>query len=293
MPAWCSWVMIVQVAIVYFFATIAKFYPDWLDGTFTKNLLDRSVKNEALHDIFTQKWFYMFIAYAGIAFDLLIVPLLLFKKTRTWAFIASLIFHIFNSITLQIGIFPYFALSFAVFFYPPEKMRSLFFKKKPQVTTQETGQEYKSTLYYFFIPYLIIQLLLPIRHHFIKGDVFWTEEGHRLSWRMMLRTRNGFTHYKVVDKKTNQTIFYNINSKLTSKQFNSMRTKPDMIWQFAQRIKKEFKEMGRDVAVYANTSAGVNGAPMRKLINPDVDLGEAKWDYFFHNDWILLHEDEQ
>lgn len=294
MPAWCSWVMIAQVAIVYFFATIAKFYPDWLDGTFTKNLLDRSVKNETLHDIFTQKWFYLFIAYAGIAFDLLIVPLLLFKKTRTWAFIASLIFHIFNSITLQIGIFPYFALSFAVFFYPPEKMRSLFFKKKPQVTTiRETEKDYKSTLYYFFIPYLIVQLLLPVRHHFIKGDVFWTEEGHRLSWRMMLRTRNGYTRFKVVDKNTNETIVYNINSKLTPKQFNSMRTKPDMIWQFAQRIKKEFKEIGRDVAVYANTSAGVNGAPMKKLIDPDVDLGEAKWDYFFHNDWILLHEDEQ
>ena len=294
MPAWCSWVMIAQVAIVYFFATIAKFYPDWLDGTFTKNLLDRSVKNETLHDFFTQKWFYLFIAYAGIAFDLLIVPLLLFKKTRTWAFIASLIFHIFNSITLQIGIFPYFALSFAVFFYPPEKMRSLFFKKKPQITTiQETGKDYKSTLYYFFIPYLIIQLLLPIRHHFIKGDVFWTEEGHRLSWRMMLRTRNGYTRFKVVDKNTNEIIFYNTNSKLTPKQFNSMRTKPDMIWQFAQRIKNEFKEMDRDVAIYANTSAGVNGAPMKKLIDPDVDLGEAKWDYFFHNDWILLHEDKQ
>ena len=293
MPAWCSWVMIVQVAIVYFFATIAKFYPDWLDGTFTKNLLDRSVKNETLHDIFTQKWFYMFIAYAGIAFDLLIVPLLLFKKTRTWAFIASLIFHIFNSITLQIGIFPYFALSFAVFFYPPEKMRSLFFKKKPQVTGEQTGSEYKNTLYYFFIPYLIIQLLLPVRHHFIKGDVFWTEEGHRLSWRMMLRTRNGFTRFKVVDIKTNEIIVYNINSKLTRKQYNSMCTKPDMIWQFAQRIKKEFKKMGRDVAVYANTSAGVNGAPMKRLIDSDADLGEAKWDYFFHNEWILLNEDQQ
>ena len=107
MPAWCSWVMIAQVTIVYFYATLAKFYPDWMDGTFTKNLLDRSVTNQALHDIFTQKWFYLFIAYAGIAFDLLIVPLLLFKKTRTIAFVASLIFHLFNSITLQIGIFPF------------------------------------------------------------------------------------------------------------------------------------------------------------------------------------------
>jgi len=187
MPAWCSWIMIAQVAIVYFFATVAKFYPDWLDGTFIKNLMDRSVKNPVLHDIFIQKWFYLFIAYSGMVFDLLIVPLLLFKKTRTAAFIASLIFHIFNSITLQIGIFPFFALSFVVFFYPPEKMRSLFFKKKPAVQEYGITYEHKGLLYYFFIPYFIIQLALPVRHHFMKGDVLWNVEGHMISCRMMLR----------------------------------------------------------------------------------------------------------
>ncbi|WP_417352458.1 HTTM domain-containing protein [Flavobacterium alkalisoli] len=293
MPAWCSWVMITQVTIVYFFATIAKFYPGWLDGTFTKNLLDRSVTIPVLHDIFTQKWFYLFIAYAGIAFDLLVVPLLLFKKTRTWAFIASLIFHLFNSITLQIGIFPFFALSFVVFFYPPEKIRSIFFKKKPVITEEIAlkGSPYKTTLYYFFIPYLIVQLALPLRHHLIKGDVFWTEEGHRLSWRMMLRTRNGYTTYKVVDKKTGKPIPYNVHTKMTRKQYNSMCTKPDMIWQFAQRIKKEQAQKGIDVAIYAQTEAAVNGAPLKKLINSTVDLGEAEWHYFSHSPWIILYED--
>jgi ABC-type multidrug transport system fused ATPase/permease subunit len=149
MPAWCSWVMIAQVAIVYFFATIAKFYPDWLDGTFTKNLLDRSTSG-AFHEIATQKWFYLFIAYAGIFFDLLVIPLLLFKKTRTIAFIASLIFHIFNSITLQIGIFPFFALTFVVFFYPPEKIRKLFFRKKPQLINPGYTDEGKAVFKYFF-----------------------------------------------------------------------------------------------------------------------------------------------
>ena len=38
MPQWCSWVMIGQVAIMYFFAALAKFYPGWLDGSFPKLL---------------------------------------------------------------------------------------------------------------------------------------------------------------------------------------------------------------------------------------------------------------
>jgi len=291
MPAWCSYVMIIQVSIVYFFATLAKFYPDWLDGTFTKNLLDTTVTNPALHDIMTQKWFYLFIAYAGIAFDLLVVPLMLFKRTRTVAFIASLIFHIFNSVTLKIGIFPFFALSFAVFFFPPDKIRKVFFRKKPQTEQRSYTPEAKVIFYYFFVPYLIIQVLLPLRHYFIAGDVLWTEEGHRLSWRMMLRSRAGDTEFKVVDKATGKEVFYSTYTELTPKQRTGMNTRPDMIWQTAQRIKQHFAQQHTDVAVYAHTRVSINGGPYRDLIDPKVDLAAAEWDYFFHCPWILLPRD--
>lgn len=293
MPAWCSWIMIFQVTIVYFFATLAKFYPDWLDGTFIKNLLADSVSNNNLRDIMTQKWFYLFIAYAGIAFDLLVIPLLLYKKTRTIAFVASLIFHLFNSVTLQIGIFPFFALSFVVFFYPPEQMRKLFFKNK--YASADRGKityENRSILIYFFIPYFIIQLALPVRHYFIKGDVLWTEEGHRLSWRMMLRTRYGDTDFKIVDKKTGRELYFHFTRELTHKQKASMETKPDMIWQMAQRLKKHFAEKGKDVAVYANTLVSINNGPYRRLIDPETDLTIADWNYFSHSDWVLLYDNE-
>jgi vitamin K-dependent gamma-carboxylase len=292
MPAWCSWVMIIQVSIVYFFATLAKFYPDWLDGTFTKNLLGGTVTNPTLHNIVTQKWFYLFIAYAGIAFDLLVVPLLLFKRTRTIAFIASLIFHIFNSITLKIGIFPFFALSFAVFFFPPLKIRKVFFRKKPEAELLTYTPEAKGVFLYFFIPYLIIQLLLPLRHYFIAGDVLWTEEAHRLSWRMMLRNRAGDTDFKVVDKATNGLIFYDLYSALTPKQRSGMVTRPDMIWQTARRIKQHFAKQGKDVAVYATTRVSINGRPYKDLIDNTVDLASAKWDYFYHCPWIIIYDSE-
>jgi vitamin K-dependent gamma-carboxylase len=292
MPAWCSWVMIAMVSIVYFYATLAKFYPDWLNGTFARQLLSRSVTNDSLREIMTQKGFYLFIAYSGIVFDLFVVPLMLFKHTRTIAFIASLIFHIFNSITLQIGIFPFFALSFAVFFFPPERIRSIFFKKKPALTNQNptTTTEGILILKYFFVPYLIIQLVLPLRHNFIKGDVLWTEEGHRLSWRMMLRSRNGNTHFNVIDKSTNNELFYDAFSDLTPKQEAGMGTRPDMIWQMAQYIKQKFKNQGTDVAVYANTKVAINEGPYDVLIDPAVDLTSVPWNYYTHCPWILLYD---
>jgi hypothetical protein len=241
----------------------------------------------------TQKWFYLFITYAGMAFDLLVVPLMLFKRTRTIAFVASFIFHIFNSITLQIGIFPFFALSFAVFFYPPDAIRKVFFKKKP--IAKDVGQptnEGKNILYYFFVPYLTVQLLLPLRHYLIAGDVLLTEEGHHLSWRMMLRTRNGYTDFKITDKKTGEKLVYTIGEELTPKQLHGMETKPDMIWQMAQRIKKHFKDKGKEVVIYADTRVSINNGAYQTLIDPKTDLATAKWDYFFHCDWIVLPENK-
>ncbi len=38
---------------------------------------------------------------------------------------------------------------------------------------------------------MIWQVYLPVRHYFIPGNVFWTEEGHRMAWRMMLRNKAG------------------------------------------------------------------------------------------------------
>ena len=287
MPYWISLLFIIQVAIVYVFASIAKFYPDWLDGTFTRNLLADSTNVIALKKLFLQKWFYLFIAYMGIVFDLLIVPLLLFKKTRMLALLASLTFHLFNAIFLEIGIFPFFALTFALFFYEPETIRSVFLRKKTSIETENGHSNYygKKIVYFLIIPYLIIQLLLPLRHHFIEGDVLWTEEGHRLSWRMMLRERNGFIHIRIKDLKTGKLSVYDYRKNLTDKQIQNLATKPDFIWQYCQYIKKEFK--GKEIAIFIECKNSINRKEYKTLIDPKFDMAKAKWNYFRHNEWLL------
>ncbi len=180
-----------------------------------------------------------------------------------------------------------------MFFYPPEKIRSIFLKRKP--AAQDAGtitNEGRNTLVYFFIPYFILQLILPLRHYFINGDVLWTEEGHRLSWRMMLRTRSGDTDFKIINKKTGEPLFYNFSDDLTHKQRSGMETKPDMIWQMAQRIKQHFASQNIDAAVYANTNVSVNNGPYQALIDPKTDLASVSWDYFSHCDWVLLPDNK-
>lgn len=290
MPNWCRFVLIFQISIVYFFAVVSKLYADWLDGSYISLLLNGDDKDVFVKGLFDQHWFHLFIAWSGIAFDLLIVPMLLFKRTRTAAFIAALFFHLFNAIVLQIGIFPFFALSFVLFFYPPELIRKIFLRKFNVIPSGVETYRTKWVLF-FFIPYFIIQLALPIRHHFIKGDVLWTEEGHRLSWRMMLRQKQGFASYKVIDRKTKQPLFYDYMSHLTRKQQGFASVKPDGIWQMAQHIKKEFAAQGKDVAVYVNAMVAVNGGPMRSFVDPNVDLAHTDWDAFKHAEWILLNDE--
>lgn len=290
MPQWCSWVMIGQIFIMYFFAALAKLYPDWLDGTFPKILFEHS-PFQSLKPLLNHHSFHLFIAYSGIAFDLLIIPLFLYKKTRTIAFISALFFHLFNAIFLQIGIFPFFALTFIVFCYPPDSIRKLFFKKKPLLELTTESYRSRPLLIWFFIPYFIIQLILPIRHWFIPNDVLWTEDGHRLSWRMMLRTRNANLQYRIIDKDTDTLIPYNYRKRLTPKQQRFVAANPDGIWQMAQIIKKEFNEKGQDIAIYADVQLSINGGTYYTFIDPNVDLASAKWNYFGHDNWVEVPEE--
>jgi vitamin K-dependent gamma-carboxylase len=213
---------------------------------------------------------------------------LLFKKTRKYAFFASIFFHLFNSIVFQIGIFPYLSLAFSLFFFEPKTIRDLFLKKKAFYDLEKiTVPKYSKVLVSLFSVYFLIHIALPLRHHFFKDDVLWTEEGHRLSWRMMLRAKTGSVTYSVIDEETNNAITIKLNDYLTQKQQRGVTTKPDMIWQFAQHLKQDFFKKGSSVKVYVRAYVSVNGKPTKQLIDPKVDIANEEWHHFKHHRWIL------
>ncbi|WP_298550247.1 HTTM domain-containing protein [uncultured Algibacter sp.] len=288
MPQWCRWVIILQLFIVYSYASIAKLYPDWLDTSVIELMMKGKKDYVFVGDFLQQKWLHYVLAYGGILFDGLIVPLLLLKRTRKYAFVVSIFFHLFNSFIFQIGIFPYMSLAFSLFFFQPEVIQKLFLKKKPFYSeTQVLVSPLKIPLIIIFSVYFIIQIGLPLRHYFIEDNVLWTEEGHRLSWRMMLRVKSGQTSYYVENKDTGKRTYINLNKYLSAKQKNSASTKPDVMWQFAQRLKQDFKSKGQDVAVYINSKVSINGKPYKTLINPDINIANVEWEVFKHSHWIL------
>lgn len=291
-PRWCLTIFKIQLWIVFSFAAINKFYPGWVDGHFIEVALRSKQNYWLIGDLLQEDWLQKVVIFGGIVFDLIVIYFLLWKRTRGVAFITAIAFHLFNSLVFQIGIFPYLMIGICVLFFEPESIRKRFFPKKPllalaenQHTSLKAG---RFALAVVFAIYFAFQIYLPLRHHLYKGDVFWTEEGHRLAWRMMLRVKYGSLDYSVVDKSSGEIFMVSPIDYLTPKQVAATTTKPDMIWQLAQRIEKDFKKKGiQEVEIYAKTSVSLNGSARHPIIDPDTDLTKVKWQSFKHSDWIL------
>jgi len=284
MSNWCKLILIFQISCVYIFGGIAKIYPDWLDGTFTKIMLASKSSFPVIGSYFTKSYFYMTIAYGGILFDLFVIPLLCFKKTRIFGFLISILFHSFNSIVFQVGVFPYLSMSFALFFFSDSKIQQLFLPKKKYFTATKTNNTSQKTIALLSF-YCFLQLFLPLRQYFIQGNTFWTEEAHKMSWRMMLRSSSGYTYFKIKNSDTQKTQEHYPNN-LSNSQIGLLNTKPDVIWQYAQLLKKQENEKGNSVEVYAISHKSLNGRPRQEFIDPTVDLANTSWNYFSHQPWI-------
>jgi len=289
MPRWVWLVIVLQLFIVYTYASVAKLYAGWFDGSFFEILLRPKQHYYLVGELLQEKWVHTVMAWFGFLFDLTTIPLFLNRKTRVPAFIAAVFFHLFNSFIFHIGIFPYLSLAFALFFFSSEKINKYILRGKKEFYT---GSEikvpaYRNLLITVLGIWFVIQIGLPLRHWFFQDDVLWTEEGHRLSWRMMLRAKSGRSTFKVVETGTKDTIIIEKTDYLSAKQNRAINSKPDLIWQFAQRLKRDYAEKGKDVQVFADARVSVNGQGYHQFTNPKVDLANLPWHQFKHNDWIL------
>jgi hypothetical protein len=134
---------------------------------------------------------------------------------------------------------------------------------------------------------MAMHLLLPLRHHLYPGDVAWTEEGHRYSWRMMLRSKIGFGKFKVVNQDTGEETIVRPRDYLSERQERKLYGHPDMILQFAHFLEKEFEAEGQEVAVYANIRCKLNYRDYHDYIDPERDLTQVEWSFWAPSDWIL------
>jgi len=140
---------------------------------------------------------------------------------------------------------------------------------------------------YALITYICFQLIFPFRFLLYPGNMYWTEQGYRFSWRVMLMEKAGYTTFHIYDPETGKIEQVNNYKYLTKTQEKQMSTQPDMILQFAHFLKEKYREKGFvNPQVTAESYVTLNGRRSKPFIDPAVNLVEIE-EGWGHKTWVL------
>ncbi len=297
-PTWVLYAIRSQLALVYFFAGLAKLGPDWLFQAMPLRIwLRANTDLPLLGQLFDEVWMAYVMSWSGAFYDLTIVFFLLWRKTRFLAYLAVIGFHVMTALLFHIGMFPWIMIvSTLIFFSEKDYLRVanfirrlfkkpiLFFNNQNLVNTFKPN---RAVLVLTIISLsFLFQIGMTLRHNFYPSNVLWSEEGFRFSWRVMLVEKTGLAIFTVKDPNTNKIWEVYPCEYLTPQQEKQMSFQPDMILQFAHFIEDKFREEHEDLEVYADVYVSLNGRSSTPYINPEIDLTKESYD-LATKDWVL------
>lgn len=301
-PSWCIDSIKLLMGIVYFYAGLAKLNSDWLFKAMPLKIwLPSKYDLPFMGDLFQQEWVHYVFSWSGMIYDLAIPFLLLYKPTRSFAFFLVVVFHVLTRILFPIGMFPFIMIFSALIFFDAgfhhrileiiarifRLRKSLFDNGKLLVFTSQKRNILVGLLGCFFM----LQLLFPWRYLLYPGELFWTEEGYRFSWRVMLMEKAGYAQFRVVDGRSGKSFYVNNGNFLTPFQEKQMSFQPDFILQYAHYLEDHFHDKGyEDIQIYVDSYVALNGRKSAPFINPRVNLLNYE-DNFEHKTFILPFND--
>lgn len=298
-PRWTIDSIKLLLGIVYFYAGLAKLQPDWLfDAMPLKIWLPSRYDLPFLGDLLQENWVHYAFSWGGAIYDLTIPFLLLNKKTRIFAFILVVIFHVLTRVLFPIGMFPYIMIMSALIFFDANVHNTILnwfsniFKIDHSKFDSESILFYPVTTWiklrnWILIGFFVLQILIPFRFLLYPGHLFWTEQGFRFSWRVMLMEKAGYAKFKIVDGESGKRFYVDNLDFLTNQQEKMMSTQPDMILQYAHFLGDHFASQGhQNLEVYVESYVALNGEVSKPFIDPKRNLLEIE-EGFRHKEWIL------
>jgi hypothetical protein len=135
--------------------------------------------------------------------------------------------------------------------------------------------------------FLAVQIMVPLRHLAYPGNVRWTEEGYRFSWRVLVTEKTGLIKFRVTSSAFDGERLVYPEEYLTPLQAERMAYQPDMILATTHVIRDDFIDRGHEgVEVRADAYVTYNGRSATRLIDPSVDLARVDAG-MGHKPWIL------
>ncbi|HMJ13296.1 MAG TPA: HTTM domain-containing protein [Polyangiaceae bacterium] len=271
-PGWCYALLRCQVALVYLFAGFAKLNRDWLlHAEPLRTWLQAHVDLPLIGPWLGSATAAYAMSWAGAAFDLGVVPLLLWKRTRALAYAFACLFHVGIWLLFPIGVFSWVMLVAATIFFAPDWPRALRLPLRRARTAEPAAPRLTQLGLLLALGYVAIQVLVPLRFLLYPGNVNWTEEAFRFAWRVMLIEKTGSVEYRVA--AGDRVFVVQPRAELTPVQYKMMSSQPDMVHQYALSLAERFEARGfHGVRVYADAWATLNGRHSQRLIDPSRDL---------------------
>ncbi len=291
-PAWALYLLRFQVAVVYVNAGRAKLSADWLLHAQPLGIwMNARTGTPLIGNLLAEPWIPYVMSWSGFLFDTLIVVFLSWRRTRLFAYGLVVLFHSLTHVFFDIGLFPFLMTVGALVFFPPDWPRTLWARltRRPASPVEVSSPPSRLPAWGLgaIAAFCLVQLLLPLRHLAYDGNVLWTEQGMRWSWKVMVREKNGSVTYQVRSRDSGRVWRVNPAQYLTLRQMNEMSGQPDLILQLAHHIAQDFQTRGvGPVEVRAEAWVSLNGRPPRLLIDPDFDLTSAL-DGVLPAEWIL------
>ncbi len=309
-PNWSRFWLCAQLEIILLYAGIVKINHDWLNlEPMRLWMTNRSQDEAALFQFLTQDWGIAAASYGAIALHLIGAPLLLWRRTRLAVFCLYAFFHLTNAMVFDIGIFPFMTLAATLLLFDPDwprqvvrwwltrqnadtghRWHALTVPAESAPHSGPAGATSRRLLSVMIVTgvciWLVLQVVVPLRHLAAPGNVAWNEDGHQFSWRMKLRSKQGTVRFIVVSEDGKRTVV-NPANHLNPRQVRTIACIPDLIWQFARFLDERHRGIdGQDVKVYAQASCSLNDRPAANLVDNRVDLSSIPRDEPVSH-WIL------
>lgn len=292
-PRWCLWLMRFHIALPYAFGGIAKLHPDWFAGEpLRTHLASLSEHWPQLAPVMASEITVSVLIWGGLLFDVLIVPLLLWRPTRGVAYLLCLGFHLTNAFLFHIHVFPWFMIVATTIFFSPDWPRRLLRRPLAGLSgncseSQPTASRRQRVGLALLGIYCAAQLVVPLRHFLYAGNSLWTERGHHFSWRMMMRTKDSAIWYYVTDAKSGRTGSVDLSRFVNLEQLTKFSRDPEMILHLAHYIAQDFRRVtGRQAEVRALVLTSLNGRKPELLVDPNINLAHEPRG-FYARTWIL------
>ncbi|MEZ4230170.1 MAG: HTTM domain-containing protein [Polyangiaceae bacterium] len=283
--AWAHYGLLrAQLFCVYTFAGLAKLNSDWLlRAEPVRGWLLQFADWPLLGRLFVAQPSAFAMSWAGALFDLSVVPLLWWKRTRKAAFALALVFHLSNWLMFPIGIFSWLMLVSLTLCWDPDWPAALLGRwsrvphprscsRDERPLRERSPRLVGRTWLALAGAYLLLQFLLPLRGLLYPGELNWTEQGFRFAWRVMLIEKTGSVEYEVETPR--RRFLVSPRDELSALQLRMLSTQPDMIHEYALHLARRYSDEG-PVKVRARAYASLNGRPSQPLIDPEFDLASA------------------